>query len=70
MNATDNHHTYIGLGLIIGVGLGAVIDSITGTFTGVITACGAGLGIVFGAIICTRIFSEKDKHHSQRKIFK
>ena len=42
---------WVGLGLIIGVGVGATLEFIGGGFTGVTAALGAGAGIVIGSII-------------------
>ena len=42
---------WVGLGLIVGVGVGATLEFIGGTFTGVTAALGAGVGIVIGSII-------------------
>jgi len=42
---------WVGIGLILGVGLGTTIELINGTFTGIIAASGGGIGIVVGSII-------------------
>jgi len=42
---------WVALGLIVGVGVGATLEFIGGTFTGIIAAIGAGIGIVVGSII-------------------
>ena len=42
---------WVGIGLIVGVGVGTTIEFINGTFTGIFAAIGAGIGIVIGSII-------------------
>jgi len=42
---------WVGLGLIVGVGVGATLEFIGGTFTGIIAAIGGGVGIVIGSIV-------------------
>ncbi len=40
-----------GFGLIIGTAIGASIEFISGRFTGIISAAGAGLGLCMGALL-------------------
>lgn len=42
---------WVGIGLIFGVAIGSSLDFISGEFTGITASIGAGLGIVFGAMI-------------------
>ncbi|MFO8133305.1 MAG: hypothetical protein R6U10_05165 [Thermoplasmatota archaeon] len=42
---------WVALGLIVGVGVGATLEFIGGTFTGITAAIGVGVGIVIGSII-------------------
>lgn len=45
------YSTWAGIGLIMGVAIGSILDFRVGGFFGISAATGAGLGIVIGSII-------------------
>jgi hypothetical protein len=67
MNKNKKRSQCVGFGLILGVAIGSALDFIGGSFSGITTGIGAGLGILAGAICYYYKLNNKSTMKNMRK---